>query len=394
MVTTTQFSHPSGWSAVTGELKYRGKIWTRTAGYSSMPKPELPVNPYNDSQTTVSQQVWGGWTRMRKSDGVVETVVPAQYPYYASTIRDWHFARYSDAGVDALISAMVNETTLKALVKTADVKSNLLVSLKEAAKTSDLILDTADRLFKAYRSFRRGNFRDVARHLDLNLRTVHNNWLAYKYGWTPLLLEVKGAAEFLAQQSVGRRSSFTVSASELDSYAEEWVVPDTIVGGPWNQTDTLTGEVRVRVKLWLELTSPHFSATQQLGITNPLLYAWEVIPFSFVFDWFISVGDYLTGLTALNGVNVKKAMVSIAETSHSLHVKPDVASRDDGTYLHTIGGRTSIHDRRNYNRYPIVVNPLSLYPPVARSQGSFTRMITSLALMRGQMRGFEKKARL
>jgi hypothetical protein len=358
-----------------------------------VPKPELPVNPYADTQVTAEQQLWNGWGRIRKSDGASLPLYGPGYPYYAQTLREWHAARLEDAGWDDLKAAMVNETILKALVKTSEAKANLLVSLKEASKTSELILGTANKLFKAYVAFKRGNFREVARLLDLNRKTVHNSWLAYKYGWTPLLMEVKGAAEFLAQQSVGRRSAWTVSATELDSVAEEWVVPDTIVGVPWNQTDTLTGEVKVRVKLWLELTSPHFAATQQLGITNPLLYAWEVIPFSFVFDWFISVGDYLTGLTALQGVEVRKAMVSIEEKTRSVHTKPFVQP-DDGTYVHSIGGRTSTYDRRNYDRYPITVNPLSLYPPIARSQGSFTRMISALALMRGQARGFERSARL
>jgi hypothetical protein len=41
----------------------------------------------------------------------------------------------------------------------------------------------------------------------------------------------------------------------------------------------------------------------QVGISNPLLLAWELVPYSFVIDWLIPVGDYLGRLDSLNGVS-------------------------------------------------------------------------------------------
>ena len=40
----------------------------------------------------------------------------------------------------------------------------------------------------------------------------------------------------------------------------------------------------------------------QLGIDNPLEVVWELIPLSFVADWFIPVGEFLRSLTATNGL--------------------------------------------------------------------------------------------
>lgn len=37
------------------------------------------------------------------------------------------------------------------------------------------------------------------------------------------------------------------------------------------------------------------------GISNPALLAWELLPWSFVIDWFIPVGDYLESLSAFDG---------------------------------------------------------------------------------------------
>lgn len=52
----------------------------------------------------------------------------------------------------------------------------------------------------------------------------------------------------------------------------------------------------------MEYDQSHFKTFQQIGLTNPLLLGWELIPFSFVADWFIQVGDYLETLDALIGV--------------------------------------------------------------------------------------------
>ena len=41
----------------------------------------------------------------------------------------------------------------------------------------------------------------------------------------------------------------------------------------------------------------------ETGFSNPLSVAWEIVPWSFVIDWMIPVGDYLNGLDALCGVS-------------------------------------------------------------------------------------------
>jgi hypothetical protein len=40
----------------------------------------------------------------------------------------------------------------------------------------------------------------------------------------------------------------------------------------------------------------------QTGFTNPINLLWELLPFSFVADWFLPIGNYLEALTAWNGL--------------------------------------------------------------------------------------------
>lgn len=393
MGSQSQFSHPDGWYAAVGDMRYRGRDWVVTPSYSSVPKLELPVNPYEDTQIHGVQNLWLGWTRTDKATGNVSQISGPGYSYYFQNLREFSADALTRLGHDTVVAGLVNETVLKALVKTGDIKSNVLVSLKEASKTSDLILDRANKLFRAYKSFRRGHFRDVAKHLGLSPSTVHNTWLEYKYGWTPLLMEVKGSAEFLSQQVEGRLNNLPIRASEKRSLQDLRVVTGFLDGAAWDLHEEIHADIEVRVKLWIDLTNQTTSALQQLGITNPLLYAWEIIPFSFVFDWFVSVGDYLAGLSALNGITVRKAMVQVLSATQYKYVYPE-SFKDNGTYITRLYPRVGTYDRRNYSRQPYIVDPLSLYPPVNTSGLSWQRLVSGLALLRGSARGLERGIRV
>lgn len=50
------------------------------------------------------------------------------------------------------------------------------------------------------------------------------------------------------------------------------------------------------------------------GITNPLELAWELIPYSFVIDWAFNVGNVLSGLDALIGVQLASVQCGFKST--------------------------------------------------------------------------------
>lgn len=55
-------------------------------------------------------------------------------------------------------------------------------------------------------------------------------------------------------------------------------------------------------KLTAELSNSSWHAASQLDLVNPLSLGWELVPFSFVLDWFIPVGNMLEALTAHAGL--------------------------------------------------------------------------------------------
>jgi len=280
----------------------------------------------------------------------------------------------------------INTCKVQALVKMADAKVNLPVAYAEASKTSSMILDAAKRISNAMRALRRGRLGDLAKELNITPSRVHKTWLEYKYGWMPLLMDVKGAAEFFAQQHVGRPPRFVVTKRER--VQETFTRTDMIDAfGGLPKTDdiyTCKCDFDVRISYWCELSSPHLAEMQQLGMTNPALVAWELVPYSFVFDWFIQVGDWLTALTAQQGVTIRRVLYS---TSEDLDYRNTASAtlRSDATYDWFRSAYDTKAHVRTYSRGTSVPDGLT-YPPMDVNFG-FQKLVTSLALLRGQHRG-------
>jgi len=73
-------------------------------------------------------------------------------------------------------------------------------------------------------------------------------------------------------------------------------------GSPYigTQTETFTADIRYGMRYQIDNHLKAFLA--QTGFTNPINLAWEVLPYSFVVDWFIPIGPYLESLSAWDGL--------------------------------------------------------------------------------------------
>jgi hypothetical protein len=393
MATTVNLEEPSLTLKV-GSYRKRQRTGTVTPNYHSVKSANLPINSYTDYQWDLSQAFCVGAWEEDVATGVRTQQVPPGYTQNSGTdILSRAQAYEVSKNLGSVLGWVDNALLVELLNKIADAKSNLPVTVAEAGKTSSLILDRASRLYWAYRSFRLGHFGDVAVTLGINPKNVHKTWLEYKYGWVPLLIDVKKSAEFFAQQQMSRPIQFTVKGRKTANFSWSDTTHYTAnYGGDATFTKSLLGSFESRMKIRCEVTNPHLSALQQLGLTNPALVAWELVPYSFVFDWFISVGDYLQGLTALHGITVKSAMVSHTRDQYTLYKQPTT----DGVI--TVGGRlkrrmngglSEVVHGRFYERSPLIVNPLSTYPPAKNSISRiFEKMTTSLALLKSNSRSF------
>jgi hypothetical protein len=239
---------------------------------------------------------------------------------------------WSSAGGALLATVSANavaDAKSKALKKARDMKINVAVTLGEGRKTVNMIADTARTLGKAYTAFRRGDLKTVAKALGVKKPTkgASNHWLAWSYGWMPLVSDVVGLAEFAAQQveeTAGRKPRFStrgktlmsLKAPDVQGTATAPYPLGTAVKYNWRPEKDGGCLIKANAGLLLELeyTSAATAAQLGLGLTDAALFAWELIPFSFVFDWFIDVGTWLEQLSGLQGIKVLSGFSSVEES--------------------------------------------------------------------------------
>lgn len=246
----------------------------------------------------------------------------------------------------------------KVMKKTTLTKSQSAVSLLELGKTASMIAKTATRLAASIRSLRRGELGSFAASLGIVIpkkqttiwlrdhrkykrgstelsefrftsrptsavkrfravRTIHVNnsedflaksWLEFSYGWRPLLKDVYDTSEAVASLMVDNDFKMQIASGngeETFLNGSRSYNPD---GTFWlERQESYQESVNVVVHFRLEAPPPVYVA---LGLNNPALVAWELLPFSFVVDWFLPVGTFLESFTAFDGLSFHSGYTS------------------------------------------------------------------------------------
>ena len=59
------------------------------------------------------------------------------------------------------------------------------------------------------------------------------------------------------------------------------------------------------------VSNPNLFLANQLGFVNAGVVAWDVVPFSFVLDWFVNVGQFLAAFTDFWGLTISNSQTSL-----------------------------------------------------------------------------------
>ncbi len=134
-------------------------------------------------------------------------------------------------------------------------------------------------------------------------KMVGGKWLEVHYGLIPTMQTiydlVSGAAERAGNSlQIGRRKS---NGKFVGITASKPVKRNTIEQFPQEVRQTMrTDTFRYEIGGFYTPSSSYVEQMSRLTSLNPLSIAWELLPFSFVVDWFYDIGGYLRGVeTAL-----------------------------------------------------------------------------------------------
>lgn len=193
---------------------------------------------------------------------------------------------------------------IKALEQLKDQDMNLSVSYAESSKTALHIASTMKTVCNAARKLKRGDYQGAYRELRMQPPSgkprhrgedVPKRWLEMQYGWKPLLGDVHGAAKAIAKERSNRnRISVKGVYTQGDVFAER-----SESGAGYELVEFSRSNARSSCRL--DYICPDGDAlitASQLGLINPFSVAWELVPFSFMIDWFMPIGRVLNVLDA------------------------------------------------------------------------------------------------
>lgn len=203
------------------------------------------------------------------------------------------------------------------------------VIMLETGKTLDMLYSRCMQLVTAIRFVKKRDFRNAARTLQYNGADVlkrrrwkkswQDNWLEYRYGWLPLIADCESYIDRICK-GTGWGTVIGKGKREVEVSSSGILWP----GGRFEKHAKGTARARAVGTISHEaLNELAASGILKLGQT-----VWEIIPYSFVIDWFLPVGDWIASLSPPLGWVPLGGSVSWKQhrVSHSNYVNSRVGS--------------------------------------------------------------------
>lgn len=192
------------------------------------------------------------------------------------------------------------------------------VSLLEAGSTIKMVLMRLRQLLQilqaARRSIRNGrginDIRDLLYRRGKGFEDAMSAWMEFRYGWRPLVGDIEDHVEAIDKILDPPDKLYNASAREDASQLE--TVEDVFLGklvptGGWVSQINCYGDVYRTPKRFGALAKYFYKldpsqahrALYWLGVQTPAMVLFEILPYSFVLNWFSNLQSYLTAISSI-----------------------------------------------------------------------------------------------
>lgn len=281
----------------------------------------------------------------RKPSSYVRTAIECRYeegtytrkhPITGLPIRQWTgrspqvtstsaFGPHISASYEAILNSNErNRLNTEVLLKLQDMKVDFGTALAEMRSTVSGVASTFSQGVRAVLAAKHGNWAGVAKALRVKPKSLatggsfSERWLEYQFGWMPLFSDLHGGYELLTEDLSSRGLIFSAVRSYEDTVEFGTSTPNWEMKG--------SSHIQSRVKVYAAVDNKKIADLARYGFLNPLQIAWELVPYSFVVDWFMPVGNLIGAFGATRGLTFVGGFTSSRVSSKCSWVyKPEAA---------------------------------------------------------------------
>lgn len=224
-----------------------------------------------------------------------------------------------------LIKNLIRMSEVKALNDIAGAKANLGEFMATIRQSADMFATRAIKLLRYIRKFKSGRFlKDIFDYSPARTyaevasgrlpKRIADAWLEFHYGWKPLAQDVWGMSDLILQQLAENKPLFVHGRGKgFESSAGSLTCPTRLNSAAATGV-AFSCEAKVGVKTVLSAyVDPDAVGrlANQAGLINPASLAWELVPYSFVLDWIVPIGSFLSALQAPVGLKFRGGTTTI-----------------------------------------------------------------------------------
>lgn len=276
-------------------------------------------------------------------------------------------------------------------------KLNAAVALAEGKETLSFVATSAASIAKAVTAVKVGSGKRFAKIVNprlhptkrlsasqirrFNSLNADQRWLEYNFALVPLIEDVQGGAEAVADVWTPKLRLQFAYASAKSEEGVDFVGSTGLIQSGYAIRQTGFAKRRYSTCVWYSVHDSELHRLSQLGFTNPASTLYATTRLSFVVDWLIPVGNFLEGWDATLGCGVQSAYQNTFLSAyvdwnlHKVYTSDAVAAEQEAAGYETYRGLV----RRIAKVFPYpslwIRNPLS----------SWT-VATSAALIKQQSR--------
>lgn len=196
-------------------------------------------------------------------------------------------------------------------------------NLGQASKSMKMVTDRIGQVFRSYKALRKGRFGDFIETLRIPAqakdrrfatgthkrvaRNASSIFLEYTYGWKPIVQDIFVGLNAIVDAPQNEKRPIKARASS--GKFPLWLRPGRVISG--------YGRYDVDLRAVITVTDENLFTLNRTGLVNPATIAWQLLPFSFIADWFVNVEQFINSLSDYAGLTVTNPSTSTRSYAES-----------------------------------------------------------------------------